>query len=143
MSHNWIPLRRVGCFEFGSGIADCIGTHHLVEIPEEYNETVGWKVYRSPGDDNIRIFSENGEVVSVACYDECLYQGVNLIGLSLEEFVQVVGSQPLAQPDTILVDDGPQKVFEFDDVEAQVWVKDEKVVTVFCGTRDEHEEKEA
>ena len=66
---------------------------------------------------------------------------MTLIGLSLAEFGRIVGAKPEKDVDSIIIDDEPQQVFEFDKVEAQVWVKEGRVVTVICGARDEDSDR--
>lgn len=133
---EWIPLQRLGDFKFGESIEPYIEPYGLYSIPDEYENSVGWDVY---GMENIgiRIYTENGVITSIACYEECLYEGKNLIGMELVDVVSVIKVNPSADVDIIEIDNEPQEVYEFDDIEAQVWVKNGKVVTIFCGPRCE------
>ena len=132
MKFEWIPREKLGDFEFGTPIEKYIKKYNLETLPEEYDNKVGWDVYSLPNT-NVRIFVENGSIISIACYEECWYQGTNLIGLNIEEASRLIGSNPSDDVDLIYIDNEPQQVFEFEDLEAQFWVKDGKVVTIFCG----------
>ena len=131
MTYDWMPLVRVGMFEFGKPVQEYVDRHVLEMLPCEEDGT-NWETYIVPGD-SLRVHVENSRVISIACYDECILRGINLIGLDFAEAKRHIGSEPSDPVNTIYIDEEPQEVFEFDDVEAQLWVKDGKVVTVFCG----------
>ena len=131
MTCDWVPLIRLGLFEFGTPIRDYIDKLPLTLLADPDDET-GWDTYAVPGD-SLRVHVDEGQITSIACYDNCILKGKNLIGLDFDEAKQHLGADPSEEPDTIYIDEEPQQVFEFDYVEAQLWVKDGRVVTVFCG----------
>ena len=63
----------------------------MIELPEENEEATGWITYTMPGQD-IRIYSENGKIVSVACYEDCWYKSLSPL---MEEVRQQLGSGPV------------------------------------------------
>jgi hypothetical protein len=134
MTLDWVPLKRVGPFRFGEAVKGYIAEYALVLLPEEYEPGVRWSVYSAPNVD-VRIYAEDGAILSVACYEECLLNGRELIGLDIATATRIIGSRPSGDVDLIEMVDGPQEVYEFEDVEGQVWVKDGRVVTVFCSGR--------
>lgn len=135
MVQDWEPLVRLGVFEFNKSIGKFVEQSLLVRLPDDEDAT-GWQTYGVRGA-SIRVHVADGLVTSVACYDECILHGQNLIGMDFDEARRVIGSEPSEEVDTIYISEEPQEVFEFEDVEAQVWVRDGRVVTVFCGPRCE------
>lgn len=129
----WVPGERLGEFRFGSEVEA-----HLESDPpslafEEHCRETGWDVYLIPGRDDVSVCVEDGLIVSVASYAECLFDGVNLIGLSLERARGLIGSDPLGPPESYEVDDCMEQVYEFEEAGAQVWVSRSSVVAVICG----------
>ncbi|WP_141699143.1 hypothetical protein [Candidatus Thiosymbion oneisti] len=135
---EWNPNRGVGVFRFGDRIDRYISAMGLDEFPDEYNEKVGWKVY-GWSKPELRIWVEDRKIESIACYDECWYRGINLIGIDISKAIACIGSNPEDDPDEFDVGGETQTVFEFDDVAAQLWVKENIVVTVICSFFPEEE----
>ncbi|MEM7231528.1 MAG: hypothetical protein AAF517_05115 [Planctomycetota bacterium] len=131
MKHNWIPLKRVGQIEFESPIDGYVESGLLVEEPELHDDEIGYKAYRLYGGDGTTVYTENDRVDDVLCDEECIYEGLNVIGLSFDQFVRIFGP-PNEGPEVFEMSDGPQEVYQFDDHGAQVWFEDGSVVTVIC-----------
>ena len=126
---EWVPLERIGPFIFGSMIDKYCEKYELNLSPEEYNEKVGWEVYK--GGDDIRIYLEMGRIESVSCSATFNYQGINIIGKPVDKAIDLINRKP----DNIEIEElfeGPQEVYNFDPVGLQVWVKNGLVVTVIC-----------
>jgi hypothetical protein len=135
MNCEWTPLIRVGPLEFGANIGPLV--EEGVVIPLEYDDdSTGWETY-AYGGDAVCVHVDDGRIVSVACYQQCLLRSRNLIGLDFASAVELIGFSPSCEPDIILIDEEPQQVFEIEEVEAQLWVKDGIVVTVFCSGIDD------
>lgn len=132
---NWVPRRKIGAFEFGADISVYCDEHSLELVPEEYSESVNWEVYR-PKAGNFRLYVEEGRIAQMACFESLLLNNVELLGLSIREVQQILGTEP-NHDGTIEVIDEIEQVYEFDEVEAQFWVKDDRVVAVFCGPSQE------
>ena len=73
---------------------------------------------------------------TIACYQECIFNPINLINLNFNKAKVLLNSSPSEQ-DTIKLKDGEQKVYEFDDYCLQVWVKNNKIVTVIVSSEEE------
>ena len=130
---DWVPLKGVGPFMFEEAIASYIDNFGLIEVPEGDDEITNWSNYEMPGY-GIDLYVEDGKIVSICCEYQCFFRGKNLIGLTLQEVIEVVGLEPEKDVDTIeLADDGEQLVYEFDDAALQLWTKDGVAVAVFCG----------
>ncbi len=131
MKFVWIPFRKVGVFVFGEDINNLINKYNLLFLSDERNENVGWNVYTMPEDD-IRIYTENDNIISIACYENCYYNNINMIGCSIEEICNMLKSKYNNDIDEIEIDDKPEKVYDFDDYGVQVWERNGKIVTVIC-----------
>ncbi|MCB2263519.1 MAG: hypothetical protein LGR52_11405 [Candidatus Thiosymbion ectosymbiont of Robbea hypermnestra] len=126
------PLQGVGPFPFGEAIEPLINKLGLIEVPEENVDATGWITYRMPGQD-IRIHSEDGKIISIACYEDCWYKGKNLIGLTLQDIVRLLGPTTLSdEPNVIEIDDDEEVVYEIESIDVQLWVRNGIVVTVIC-----------
>lgn len=136
MNYDWIPLTRLGPFEFRGDIRRLVES--CIVIPLKSNDdSTGWDTYGYGKDAETRVHIENDLIVTVACYERCILHGRNLIGLEFDSAKQLIGCGHDEVPDIIEIDDEPQEVYEFDDAGAQVWVKDGKVITVFCSAYDD------
>jgi len=135
---EWNPNIGVSAFRFGDRIDRYISAMGLEEFPNKYNETVGWEIY-GWSESDLHVYVEDDRIIAVACYDECWYRGINLIGTNITKGMECIGVRPEDNPDKFDLDDGIQVVFEFDEVDAQLWVKEGIVVTVICGCPSEEE----
>ncbi|GBC62887.1 hypothetical protein DENIS_3871 [Desulfonema ishimotonii] len=126
---DWIPLERVGPFVFGDLIEKYCDKFKLKQIPEEYNEKVGWQVWRK--DSRFSVFSERERIVAVSCSTSCNYRNIDLIGISVKDVISILDTIPDSVEMIHLVE-GPQKVYDFDDLELQLWAKNDVVETAIC-----------
>ena|GEM_PF-676115 len=126
------PLQGIGSFPLGGAIEPLINKLGLIELPEESKDATGWIAYTMPGQD-IRIYSEDDKIVSVACYEDCWYKGRNLIGSAFQDVVRLLGPATLSdEPNVVEIDDEEQVVYEIENANVQLWVRDGIVVTVIC-----------
>ena len=128
---EWIPLKQVGFFKFGDDVEVCIDK--LTKVNEEKNEKVGWEVY-TIDDLDIRIYAENGKMVSIACYGNFYYKGMNMIGCTIDDVNDLLEITPMDDIDEIEIDDEIQRIYEYYPVDLQIWTKDGEVVTIFAGS---------
>ena len=130
----WVPLENIGPFKFGDKIYNYVAHYPLTHIPEEYNEKVNWDVYEYPHK-GLRIFSENGQIVAISSETILIYNDVNIIGMAKEK----VGDILLAEPDVIEQEElieGPQDVYDYDDLGLQLWVKDNVIIKSICNGKE-------
>ena len=130
MDMSWTPSESVGPFPFGSQLTAVANESAVEEIPEEFDRDVGWRVFRLSGNDDVRIYTENGAIQAVACERVCLHEGVDLIGLSLAEFERHLGAVHQEEAEPIELDSGIMEVYEFDSLGAQAWLEDGLIVTL-------------
>ena len=123
------PLKSIGPFMFNSELINYVYLS-FSELPEEYDEVVGWQSYTLPQND-VRIYTENGKIVSVACYDECILGDFNLVGLEEGIFKSIIQSK-LSHSESMELDNGIKDVLEYDDLGIQACVKDGFVESITC-----------
>jgi hypothetical protein len=79
--------------------------------------------------------NEAGRIETIRCETECIWQGVNLIGMEFAEFQTLYPEEP-DEVDRLLVDtpDGEQDqdVYDYDDLGLQVWSHNGKIVVIMA-----------
>ena len=141
MKYEWIPKVRVGPLKFNSAISPYVENGTLIPAPfdddiNNLGNTPGEDRYTYPDDDETDVYVENGQIESIACYNQCVLRGRNLIvldiGLDYERVRELIGSEPACGPTIQPVINELQEVYEFEVAGAQIWVKARKVVSIFC-----------
>ncbi|MDO4907235.1 hypothetical protein [Neisseria sp.] len=129
------PFVSVGDFKFDTdiGLYKKLLKDFSYESPDEF----GTEYYESP-DENLLLGIKNNEIISIFCYKELYFLGLNLIGLTLSEFQQIFQCDYVGEVDEIYLADEnyPTYVYEFDGIGAQVWVALEKIVTIIVGGKE-------
>ncbi len=129
---EFIPLKKVGMFLFGSSIKNYVEDDFKKVINNDKTE---WDSYFYK-DTGLVLYTEKESIVSIACHKECVIGGVNVIGMQIGEFVNNYNYYPdLNLTDTIFLSNDktkPHIVYEFDKLGMQAWVKDGLIVSVFC-----------
>jgi len=129
MRVEWVPLKRVANFMFGSAVDPYVTDGYLMALPDE--DGVGWRAYGVRGRD-MRVYAEDGEIISIACSDECCLKGRNLIGLPIEDAIEVIGTPPSSEPEQQWIIHERQTIYYFDEMEAMLWVHRGVVVSITC-----------
>jgi len=134
------PLEGIGDFRIGSNVRSVLQEYKYELSEDEYNTGQDTYIFRTLG---ISLFvnKESGLIESVLSDEECLFKGMNIIGMSLNSFIIHVESEYVGIPDCLdFQEDGiPQYVYEFEDLGLQVWTKNDIVVTVIATKYDEEE----
>ena len=129
----WIPEKGLGPFLIGVKIKNYIHKFDLELVSDEMKDGDDWNAYRIKGRDDIRIYSVDSKVESILCEEYCFYEGKNLIGITVEQLINELNTEPNEKVDEIELDDGIHYVYDFDEYGCQVWVKDNIIVTFICG----------
>ena len=129
----WEPLKRVGIIKFGKPLGAAVSTYNLTRRPDEEGDKTGWQAFGNPSD-TIRVYTNHGRVCSVACYDNCIFNGTNLIGMTIGAALALLRCR-LIKPDDDVIEmpDGRQRTYSLDTLEAMLWVKRARVVSVSLG----------
>lgn len=88
---NWKPLISVGPIKFGQLADSIIQQYDLVKL-EPPCKSADWETFEFPNCET-RIYVYDSEIESVGCYDNLFYKGIDLLGLSLEEIIPILGKQ--------------------------------------------------
>jgi hypothetical protein len=133
MTINLIPFKQVGPFAFLEDIKSYEG-FAFDFIP--CDDKTEWDVYKLK-EEGIELYTENNSIVSIACRKELYYKTVNLIGISFDSFLSKFNLKTTGEVDKIYLpnDDDYQDVIEFDGIGIQVWLKENKIETVFCSPK--------
>ena len=137
MNHNdgliWEPLKRVGAIEFGKPLGSAASAYELTRRPAEEGDKTGWLTYGNPTD-TIRVYTEHGRVTAVSCHENCMFNGTNLIGMTIGAALALLRCR-LIKPDDDVIEmpDGRQRTYSLDTLEAMLWVKRARVVSVSLG----------
>lgn len=103
---------------------------------ESRDDITSWDTYIAPTFRPVTVWVEAGKIAAIHCDVECFWKGVNLIGLGYEAFQQLQPGE-LAGVDKLYValdeeEEQEQDVYEYDDIGAQIWVYEGKIVTVIA-----------
>ncbi|GAB4370190.1 MAG: hypothetical protein Kow00114_30420 [Kiloniellaceae bacterium] len=137
MQKDWIlvPNVSVGPFVFGTPISAYVaafGARQAEEPDGSEKAPSDWLVYNLPDSDAF-LCAEDGRLVSVTAYEGVIYDGVDLIGLTIGDLEEHLGCPADEDGDPVEYDSGEVQVpHEFFDFGLQVWTVDDEVVSVSC-----------
>ncbi|MDM1046612.1 hypothetical protein HX004_08385 [Myroides sp. 1354] len=133
-----IPFQSVGDFVLKSNIDNYIKEYSFC-IRDYSSDLATPAAHYSVDYPRMALFVENNLIEEVACYEELLYKGRNLIGMKIEEFISHTGENFVGEIDCLdFEDDGlPQYVYEFESIGLQVWVKGRKgnILTIIASSK--------
>lgn len=130
-------FQSVGNFILNSNIKDYIEKYPF-EINDYTYEQNAPAVHYSLDNPKLTLFVENNIIKEIACYEELLYRGRNLIGMGIEELISHTGENYEGEIDCLDFEDDniPQFVYEFESMGLQVWVKGKqgRIVTIIVSS---------
>ena len=122
---NWEPLVSVGPFKFDTSIQEYVQPYNLHFI-EAADETVNWDTYAT-SDKNVYIDTEDSKIIGVSCYECLFYKQKNLIGLSLSEIREILGTE-----NEIGTQLGGKIPVEYYALSLQLWIQNGCVTNTTC-----------
>lgn len=124
------PLSGVGPFVIGNKIST-----YKKDFDFTYSNMIDYEVYTINHPD-ISLYVESDKIVSINCREECIFDGKNIIGMTIKEFVKVYNLKINGLVDKLDYEDDnvPQYVYEFDNIGLQVWVKNKRIKSVIATT---------
>ncbi|KAF3886438.1 MULTISPECIES: hypothetical protein [Nostocales] len=127
ISINWIwkPLNSVGPFNFGNPISEFEKDYKL-ELIEPADEITGWETYGLIHYET-HIYVENSLIISINCYDQLIYQNLDILGMTLSEIRNLFGKEN--QPGEL---NGDQICIEYEELGLQLWFQDDIVTSASC-----------
>lgn len=137
---EFTPWQSVGIFKFDDDVTNY--QHELDDWIFEPTDKYGNEHYKTQDDTRI-ISIYKGKIGSIFCYDMLTHQGVNLIGLTIDEFSKHLNATYIGNPEEIdFEDDGyPQTIYDFEDIGARVWVKQGKIITIIVAGKDSYSDE--
>src|SRR5262249_42023944 len=88
---EWIPGESVGPFRFDEPASDLIELYDLVRQEVDFPMAY-WEIYEIPGWESF-ISVEDGRVSSVGCWDSCLFEGNELLGMRFTVAREILGPE--------------------------------------------------
>ncbi|CAN0515531.1 unnamed protein product [Laminaria digitata] len=124
--YEWTPTVGIGPILLGAPIQQYVDAGILK--PDPIPEELGGGVSFIDDVDSITVTPDESAdllIESIQCDRSILYRGVELLGKSIDEIVEVLGSQPDEFSDEVELYDGDvQIIAEFDDLGLLIWMKE-------------------
>lgn len=137
-----IPFESVGEFYINDSIENYLDSYSFT-VEDFSNENTPSLNYRIDNPE-ITLFIDKGIIDYIGCYEELLYKGRNLIGMTISEFMNHTNENYYGEIDELDFEDDniPQFVYEFENIGLQVWEKgkDGKIVTVLVNSKKHYSE---
>lgn len=134
-----IPFSGIGNFLIGDSIDHYKKKFEFVikDFSSSNVPSVNYTIYNP----EITIFTENNIIDSIACYEELLYNGKNLIGITINEFLLFTNENYTCVEELDFEEDNiSQFVYEFETMGLQVWEKGKngKIITIIANGREHY-----
>jgi hypothetical protein len=127
---NWDSKKAsVGPISFGLPAEQVVQEYKLIRTPEY--EALDQELYEFPDGSSISV--ENGLINGVDCKSNFFYKTINLIGLSIEDLRNLIGSEDDFEEFETLIS------FDFDKYNLVAWLNKEtnKIENIFVYSDDE------
>lgn len=81
---------------------------------------------------DIIIYVRDSIISTIAIYKECFYKNLNIVGMNINDFIRYFDEVYYGEIDELDFEEDniPQHVYEFEDIGAQIWTKEDIIVTV-------------
>jgi len=96
---NWVLAvdEGVGPFRFDLSVEEVrelIDEYGLIKIiDDEPSDVIDWDTYEIPGCESRIYIRHDGLIDYIGCYDELYFEGSNLIGMTRDELVSLLGEE--------------------------------------------------
>lgn len=131
-----MPFERIGEFILNDSIENYIDLFSF--NIEDYSNEKAPSVNYSIDQPEITLFVHNKIIESIACYEELLYKGKNLIGMTITDFINHTNENYYGKVDELDFEDDNilQYVYEFESMGLQVWTKGKQgnIVTIIVSS---------
>ena len=124
-----VPNVGYNGFKLGCNVAEYIEKPHTLR---HFEPTFLSDTYHFDDEDIDLWCNEDGTIYTIRCLSSCIYQGVELIGMSYEEFLQLMQIDGPDEIDSLYMMDADGKghsedVIGFYDLGLQVWIDNQRV----------------
>ena len=144
MKYDWVPSVRFGPLRFNAPVESYVERGILVLAP--YDEEIlsldtstDWDRFTYADDEDTVVYVEGGHVESIGCYNQCILHGRNLVGMDFRGAQELIGVEPTHPPELGSSLDDREILFYYESAGAMVWVRNWKVVNIFCSKYDDIE----
>ncbi|TJY65425.1 hypothetical protein FAZ19_09760 [Sphingobacterium alkalisoli] len=118
-----VLFKQVGDFILGDSIKEYLDRFEF-SIDDMSDDKVTPVICYTFSNPEITLFVEiDGIIDYIECYEELLYKGVNLIGLSVQQFSNHVEDDYSDEDRLYVNEEDVRYVYEFNQVGLQVWAK--------------------
>ena len=123
MDMHFVPFQSVGLFKLGDNADSYTDILQKYEMEKDEDGSIFYLLKDDEQYLEHMIEVRDGVIYTVFCYSSLLYKGVNLIGLTVEEFQSITNATYVGKPDEVdIFDDEPPKyIYSFDSIGANVW----------------------
>ncbi len=127
---DFIPFKRVSDFYFTDEIKKYIFKYDFdINV---CSDATNWDEY-SLDSHGISIYTDKEKIESISCNKSMLYNGKEIIGISILDFVNMFKLKVSEKPDKIYMNELEiQYTYEFDAIGLQVWCLDNRIVTAIA-----------
>ena len=126
---NWKPLESVGPSRLGARARPLMDRYGLESFDPSFAD--GSTIYKC-STRKVLLGVSRGRVEDVGCYEELFYKVTDLLTCSIDEIFEMLGPPDRGED----IDDGLRR-FEFDQLNAQLWARGERVGNVWVYHCDE------
>src|SRR5690554_2178305 len=126
---DYIPFTRIGNFYLGDNISLYSSTYKF--LFDACDDKTGWDEY-SFGEYGIVIYIDIlGVVESFSCSRSLVFDGKQVIGVNILDFLNTFGLINISDPYSIdMTENEVQNVYEIDQIGPQIWCLDDLIVPV-------------
>lgn len=123
MDMHFIPFYSVGLFKLGDSAALYADILQKYEMEKDEDGSIFYLLKDDEQCLEYMIEVRNDIIYTIFCYSSLLYKGINLIGLTIEEFQSVTNASYVGEPDEVNIfdDEEPKYIYAFDSIGANVW----------------------
>ncbi|WP_447768474.1 hypothetical protein [Sphingobacterium faecium] len=133
-----IPFKQVGIFVLGQEIIQYLDEFEF-EVHDMSEDQVAPSINYIFFNPEMTLFVLDKKNDFIGCYEELLYKGVNLIGLSVQQFSDYIEDDYSDEDKLFVNEEEEQYVYEFDKIGLQVWTKGKLgVIVSIMVNRKEH-----
>ena len=127
-----LPKKGVGDVVFESDVL-ALQTLGYVEEIASFDEILNWHTYTK--NEGLECYVKDNVVVCIACFANCHFQGVDLIGKTPEEVISIFGDPDEIGADVFMGEKTQQTPYEYFSYGLQIWMEAGRVVSVFCNSQ--------
>jgi len=103
---EWIPGIRLGALTFGSSLEGILKEYMVQKITPFGGDLPGCTTYEFPGSSSLELSVEAGILTGILCWKQCFLEGVDLIGMTVDEAVNYLGRHFSYEPEWDAPGDG-------------------------------------